>query len=675
MTPNPLLADNDRPFFSAIRPEHAGPAVDAAIAVHRAAMAAIVAEAAPDFERVFLAKERADARLWRGWSAVSHLNAVCDTPELRAVYQAVQPRLSAYAAEVGQDAGLYAALAALEEGAEAPGAAERRALDLTLRDFRLSGVALAEPARSRFAAISVELSELSTQFSTAVLDATASWTRTVTDPAELAGLPEADLAMLAAAGREAGAEGWLVTLHAPSVSAVLTHADNRALREEVYRAFGTRASDSGPDAGRFDNGPRIARIMALRAEAAALLGYENPVALSLATKMARDATEIEAFLTDLAARARPFAETELADLRALGAARGIETVMPWDIGYLAEKLRRARHSLDEAEVRRYFPEDRVIDGLFRQVEALYDARFVAEPGVDAWHPDVRYYRLERDGAPIAGLYVDLHARKGKRGGAWMNVCRPRLRDADRQHLPIAHLVCNFAGATGDEPALLRHDDVVTLFHEMGHCLHHMLSSVEIPSIAGVTGFEWDAVELPSQLMENFAWDPAVLTAMSRHVETGEPLPADLIARMLAARNFMGAMALLRQAEFALFDLRLHLAGDGEPAAVAAVLQAVRDQVAVVRPPEWHRFPSSFSHVFAGGYAAGYYSYLWAERLSADAFERFVAGAAEAPATIGRAFRDQVLAVGATRPAIDSVVAFLGREPTTDALLRARGLAA
>ena len=667
---NPLLADTDLPNFAAIRPEHVGPAVDAAIAQHAEAMTACATGST--FADVFLRKEAADTALARVWQAVSHLHMVADTPELRAAHGEAQPRIAAHGAAVGQDAGLFHAIQAIPR--DDLSAAEQRALALTLQDFELSGVALPPAERSRFAEIAVELGRLSTDFSNAVLDATEAWTLHLTDPARLAGVPDADRAMLAAQAQAKGLEGWLIDLHAASVRGITAHADDRELRREVLHAFNTRASDTGPDAGAFDNSERMAAILRLRQEASALLGFADPVARSLATKMAGDAAEVIAFLEDLARRARPGAEAELADLRTHGRTLGIDTLEAWDVAYVAERLRKARHDLDETAIKRHLPLPRVLDGLFGLIGDLYGAEVRESAGAETWHQDVRYYTLHRKGQAFAGIYCDFFARSGKRGGAWMDVCRPRLRGADG-HLPIAFLTCNFAQPVGEEPAYLSHTDMVTLFHEMGHCLHHVLTEVDLPSVGGIAGVEWDAVELPSQFTENFAWEPAMLKRVSAQAETGEPLDDPTIARMLGARRFLGAMALLRQVEFSLFDIRLHLAAaDPAGASIADVLAEVRRDVAVLRPPEWNRFAHAFSHIFAGGYAAGYYSYLWAERLSADAFEAFAEADVDR-AALGACFRDHVLAQGGARPALENFRDFRGREPSNDALLRSFGLAA
>ena len=676
---NPLLADTALPEFSRIRPEHVVPAVDSVLDDYRGAIAAITAPDAPhDFDSVMLAQERLEQRLNRVWSPVSHLHAVADTPALREAYDAALEKITDFFAELGQNRELYAAVRAVADADGAPLAPARRALvDHALRDFRLSGVALEGTARDRFRAIANELSKLGTGFANAVLDATDAWRHHVTDERELAGIPASGRAVLRQYAREEGLEGYLVTLKQPAVQAVMTYADDRALRETVYWAYQTRASDQGPDAGRFDNSGRIERILALRHEAARLLGFANAAEESLATKMAESTHTVLAFLDDLASRARPVARRELDALRGFAAEQlGLANLEPWDTGYAAEKLRQQRYALDEEQIKPYFPLPAVVDGLFAVTGELYGIRLAPREDVATWHRDARYYDvLDADGEVFAGVYLDLYARSGKRGGAWMDVCRSRFRDGEALQLPVAYLTCNFAPPTEDAPALLTHDDVLTLFHEFGHGLHHLLTEVDLPSVGGIDGVEWDAVELPSQFMENFAWNRQALDLFARHYRTGEALPAELFQRMLDARHFHAGLFLVRQLEFGLFDFRLHL--DYDPARGArtlAVLEDVRREVAVLHPPAWQRFPHAFTHIFAGGYAAGYYSYLWAEVLSADAFGRFEEAGVIDRAT-GDAFRREILAVGATRPALDSFVAFRGRPPEPDALLRSYGLAA
>ncbi|MBW8743847.1 MAG: M3 family metallopeptidase [Sphingomonas sp.] len=659
-------------IFNTVRAHHVGPAVREAIRHHADALAQLVT--ASGFDAVFLAKQRADARLARMWQIVSHLAVVVRTPELAEAHATAEAELIAYQMGVGQDPALYRALRAIDRTGLDP--VEVRALDFALREMELSGVALDSGPRERFAAICVELGSLATAFGNAVMDATQSWTLPIDDAGRLSGMPDEDRAMFARNAAQRGMEGWLVDLHAPSIRAVLRYADDRALRRTVYEALQTRASDSGPEAGRFDNGPRIDAILTLRQEAANLLGFADAVAWSLAVKMAGDAREVESFLLDLARRARAGAETQLGDVRRFAATLGIDRLEPWDMGYVAEKMRLAQHALDEAAIKRHLPLSRVLDGLFGLIADLYGIEIVEETWLDSWHPDVRYYTLRRDGVAFAGIYCDFFARDGKQGGAWMNVCRPRLAaegDMPAQQ-PVAFLTCNFGRAAEGEESYMTHGDMVTLFHEMGHCLHHVLTEIDLPSIGGIAGVEWDAVELPSQFMENFAWMPAILRRVSAHAVSGQPLDDETIARMIAARRFLGALGLLDQIEFGLIDLRLHLAGvrRGNRTA-AAILAEVQEEVAVMRRPDWARPLHIFTHIFAGGYAAGYYSYLWAERLSADAFEPFGEDGADF-SRLGDLFRTHVLARGASRPAIDNFTAFRGRAPANDALLRSRGLA-
>ncbi|GFM30557.1 M3 family metallopeptidase [Novosphingobium sp. PY1] len=669
---NPLLPTAELPRFSQVRPEQVGPAVEQAIADHTAAMAAIKAEPSPDFQNVFMARELADAALDHVWGIVSHLKMVAETPELREAHAKAEPVVVSYAMALGQDADLYRAIATPSVRESAPDDAGCRAVDIALRKFELAGVALEGEARQRFAEIGVEQSRLSSAFRDAVMDATRSWTRELSE-AELTGLPEVERSILAGAAAAQGKSGWLVTLDAPAVLAILTHADDRALRAEVYRAFNTRASDQGPDAGKFDNSETMLKLLELRQEQAKLLGFPDYVACSLALKMAESAQEVEDFLTGLADRCKPNGAQELSELAAFAKELGIEDLQPWDVGWASEKLRKARHDLDEGEIRRFFPLDRVVDGLLELVAETFGIEGRVVSGVDSWHESVEYLEFTDKGVPVAGLYCDYFARPGKSGGAWMNGFRPLLRRAGERQNPIAFLTCNFAAAEKGKPSLLTHSDVVTLFHEMGHVLHHLLNEIDVPSLGGVAGVEWDAVELPSQLMENFAWEPAVLRRISRHVDTGAPLGDALIDRMLGARQFQSALKLARQLEFALFDLWMHR--ETKPAAdtVARSLEAARARAALVIPPEWHRFGHAFQHVFAGGYASGYYSYLWAELLSADAYEQFTE--IGKPAEAGAQFRREVLATGGSRPALENFEAFRGRAPTPDALLRQKGLLA
>jgi oligopeptidase A len=700
-TANPLLADSTLPPFSAIRPEHVEPAIDVILADYRARTEALLASNVPrDFAHVLLLGEELEDRLNRAWAPVSHLHGVADSEELRTAYSAAQEKIVEHASELGQNRELYAAIeavAASTDGDVLPRAA-LTLIEHELRDFRLSGVALEEPARSRFREIASELAKLATAFEEAVLDATDAWSEGIADEAGLAGIPESGRAVLRAYAGEKAQPGWLVTLKQPSVQTVLTYADDRALRERVYRAYQTRASDQGPNAGEFDNSARIERILSLRHEAAQLLGFGDAAAESLATKMAPSADAVLAFLRDFAARAKPVALRELDELRDFAVSElGLEQLEPWDVGYAAEKLRERKYALNEEELKPYFALDPVLDGLFAITGRVFGISLRRRDGVDTWHPDVRYYDLvDADGRVFAGAYVDLYARSGKRGGAWMDVCVNRFRRACGVQLPVAFLTCNFAppikasaareeGAVceadggvreGDiaRPSLLTHDDVLTLFHEFGHGLHHLLTEVDLPGVGGINGVEWDAVELPSQFMENFGWQREALDLFARHWQTGEKLPDELFARMQAARHFHAGLFLVRQLEFGLFDFRIHREFDpARGARVLEILAEVRDEVAVVKPPAWQRFPHAFTHIFAGGYGAGYYSYLWAEVLSADAFARFEEAGVFDRAT-GEAYRNAILAVGGSRPALESFVEFRGREPRPDALLRSYGLA-
>ncbi len=676
---NPLLDDAALPDFAAIRPEHVLPAVQARLDALEAGITAIVAPDTPrDFTHVLLAEERLQQALARTWAPVAHLHAVADTAELRAAYAEAEQRMTKVQARLGQHRGLHEAVRAVRERADFAqlDAAERALVEHTLRDFRLSGVALEEPARTRFRTIAQELSQLGTGFEEAVLDAGEAWHEHVTDERDLDGLTPSARDILAGYAREAGLDGFLITLRQPAVQAVLTHADNRALRERVYWAWNTRASDQGPQAGEYDNSARIAQILALRHEAAQLLGFANAAELSLADKMAPDVAAVRAFLDDLVQRARPRGREEREALRAYATAElALPNLESWDVAWAAEKLRAARHALDEEQLKPYFPLPQVLDGLFAILTRVFGISLRESGGASVWHPDVRYAQVfDADGRLRAGIYLDLYARRGKRGGAWMDVCRSRFRDAPDTQPPVAFLTCNFAPPGRDAPALLTHDDVQTLFHEMGHVLHHLLTEVDLPGVGGIDGVEWDAVELPSQFMENFAWQREALDLIARHCQTHQPLPAELYQRMLDARHFHAGLHLLRQLEFALYDLRLHAEYDvARGPRTLELLAEVRRSVAVLTPPAWQRFPQAFTHIFAGGYAAGYYGYLWAEVLAADAFARFAEEGVFNAAT-GAAFRREILAVGASRPALASFRAFRGRDPDPLPLLRSYGLA-
>ena len=678
---NPLLTADGLPAFDAIRPEHVEPAVDRILADNRAALDALLSGSPePTWEAVMEPLEAMDDRLSQVWGVVSHLNGVVNSEPLRAAYNACLPKLSAWTSELAQNETLFRTVQAVRE-ADAfhqLSTDRQRTVDNTLRDFRLAGVDLAEADKARFRDNAARLSELGSRFQENVLDATDAWHRTLPDAGRLAGIPETGLAMLRQAAESRGESGYRIGLDIPSVLTVLSHCEDRALREEVYTAFGTRASDQGPHAGEWDNGPVMEEILALRHEQAQLLGFPDFAAKALAKRMAESPEAVTGFLEDLAARAHPVAEEELATLRRFAAdSLGLETLEPWDIPFASEALRQSRHNLSQEDLRPYFPVDRVLDGLFAVVHRLFGAAVrEATETVSTWHPDVRYFEvLDEQGAVRAAFYTDLFAREGKRGGAWMADCRSRRATAEGVQTPVAFLTCNFSPPVEGRPALLTHDEVLTLFHEFGHGLHHMLTRVDTPSVAGISGVPWDAVELPSQLMENWCWEREALDLFAAHVDTGDPLPDSLFQRMRGARTFQSAMAMVRQLEFSLFDFRLHRDYHPEQGPrILETLEAVRDEVAVVRPPAWHRFPHAFAHIFAGGYAAGYYSYKWAEVLSADAYSRFEdEGVFSAEA--GHDFRTHILEKGGSEDLMTLYRTFRGRDPSVDALLRHSGLAA
>ncbi|SOC09926.1 oligopeptidase A [Alloalcanivorax xenomutans] len=675
MSHNPLIDYPDLPPFSEIRPEHVKPAVEQLIADGRQRIESVLKTGDVGYQALVAALDEEDDRLGKAFGPVAHLNAVAQNEALREAYNACLPLLSEYGTEVGQNSALFAAYQALHDSAEfaALNEAQRKDIDNTLRDFRLSGVALGEEDKRRYMENAKRLSELTTQYENQLLDATQNWKKHVTDEQELEGLPETALAGTADRARAEGLDGWLLTLDFPVYLAVMSHARNRALREEMYRAFTTRASDQGPDAGRFDNGPVMDEILALRDAQAKLLGFGSYAEKSLATKMARSVDEVMHFLHDLAFKAKPQAEKELRELQDFAAEQGATDLQPWDIGFWSERLREARYDLSDEALRPWFPAEKVIDGMFAVVGKLFGIRFRQRHDVDTWHTDVRFFELvDDDGSVRAAFYLDMYARTGKRGGAWMDDARIRRRRLDGSlQTPVAYLTCNFAPPAGGKPGLLTHDEVVTLFHEFGHGLHHMLTEQEVSGISGINGVAWDAVELPSQFLENWCWTEEGLAMISGHYETGEPLPKAMLDKMLAAKNFQSAMAMMRQLEFSLFDMRLHAEYTPE-LNIQNVLDEVRDEVAVIQPPAFNRFQNGFSHIFAGGYAAGYYSYKWAEVLSSDAYSRFEEEGTFNEET-GRAFRDNILALGGSREPMELFKAFRGREPSVEPLLRHSGI--
>lgn len=676
---NPLLTPFSLPPFSAICPEDIVPAVQSALADCRDVVERVVAQPGPfTWDNLCQPLAESDDRLSRIWSPVGHLNSVKNSPELRTAYEQALPLLSEYGTWVGQHEGLYQAYRNLKEGAafEQLTAPQRKSVENALRDFELSGIGLSAEKQQRYGEIVARLSELGSTYSNNVLDATMGWSKLITDEAELSGLPASALAQAQAMARAKDQDGWLLTLDMPSYLPVLTYADNRALREEMYRAFATRASDQGPNAGKWDNSEVMAETLALRHELAQLLGFDTYADKSLATKMAESPDQVIGFLTDLAKRARPQAEQELAQLRAFAKQQyGVDELEAWDITYYGEKQKQHLFSISDELLRPYFPEQRVLEGLFEVVKRIYGITAKERKDVDTWHPEVRFFDLfDVNGELRGSFYLDLYARENKRGGAWMDDCAGSLRKADNTlQKPVAYLTCNFNCPLGDQPALFTHNEVTTLFHEFGHGLHHMLTQIDTAGVSGISGVPWDAVELPSQFMENWCWEPEALAFISGHYQSGEPLPKEMLDKLLMAKNYQAALFILRQLEFGLFDFRMHYEFNPEKGAqILPTLAAVKKMVAVVPSPSWGRFPHAFSHIFAGGYAAGYYSYLWAEVLSADAYSRFEEEGIFNAET-GKSFLDTILSRGGSQEPMALFKCFRGREPQLDAMLRHYGI--
>lgn len=678
---NPLLTMDSLPPFSQIQPDQVQPAVTQAIADCKQKISDVLAQREPHtWDSLIAPLEEVNDRLSRIWSPVSHLNSVQNSEALREAHDACLPLLSEFQTYVGQHEGLYQAYLALSESDDFPllSAAQRKEIQNTLRDFRLSGIGLPAEAQQRYGEIQARLSELASRFSNNVLDATQGWSKLVTDEAELAGLPASAQAAARQLAELKGKEGWLFTLDIPSYLPVMMYADNRALRAELYEAFTTRASDQGPNAGKWDNSAIMTELLTLRRELAQLLGFANYAELSLATKMADKPEQVVNFLTDLARRSLSQGKAELEEIRAFASEQhGQSELAAWDIPYYAEKLKQHKFSISDEQLRPYFPASKVVKGLFEVVKLVFGMKVRERLGIDTWHPDVRFYDIFDAEDELRGsFYLDLYAREHKQGGAWMDVCLGRrYRQDGSLQKPVAYLTCNFNGPVDGKPALFTHNEVVTLFHEFGHGIHHMLTRIDVAGVAGINGVAWDAVELPSQFLENWCWESEALAFISGHHETGEPLPADLLEKMLTARNFQAAMQMLRQLEFALFDFRLHQEFDPANAdQIPALLDEVRREVAVMTPPAFNRFQHSFSHIFAGGYAAGYYSYKWAEVLSADAFSRFEEEGIFNPVT-GHSFLKNILEKGGSKEPMELFRAFRGREPQVDALLRHSGIAA
>lgn len=672
---NPLLQTHELPPFNSLLPEHVEPAIRQVLDENRARLAALLEARADTWDTLVVPLEEMQHRLARTWSPVGHLNAVVNNDELRAAYNACLPLLTAWHTDLAQNERLHAAYQAIltREG-KLLSAGQRKLLDNALRDFRLAGVALPATQKQQFKSLMEKLSTLQSKFDENVLDATNAWSRHVEDAEELKGLPESIIERARAAAQAAGKEGWLFSLDAPNYLSVMMHGDNETLRRELYQAWVTRASDQGTAPDRWDNTPLMAQILATRHELASLVGFASYAEYSLATKMATSVPEVSDFLRQLATQSKPVARREFDELSQFAG----QTLQPWDVSYFGERLKRQRFSLSEEALRPYFPLPRVLSGLFAVAEKLYNVSIAERQGVELYHPDVRFYDiLNADGTRRGSFFIDLYARAKKRGGAWMDECVGRKHLDASTTLPVAYLVCNFMPPVGSQPALLTHSEVVTLFHEFGHGLHHMLTRVDYPSIAGINGVAWDAVELPSQFMENFAWRPEVLPLISAHVTTGQPLPRADLERLLGSRTYQAGMQTVRQLEFSLFDLRIHSEIGTSSAASSELMQIlneVRAEVAVVQPPAFNRFAHSFQHIFSGGYAAGYYSYKWAEVLAADAFSAFEE-AGIFNHTVSHRFLSAILEKGGSLDAMEAFVEFRGRKPRIEPLLKQLGLAA
>ncbi len=677
---NPLLDFSDLPRFDLIQPEHVKPAIESLLADGRALIEGLTAETTPATWADFAGALSAGLEgFGRAWGVVGHLHSVNDVPAWREAYNDMLPEVSRFYTELGQNLALFDKYRALRKSAEFSTltAEQQKIVDNEIRDFRLSGAELPEEQKPRFQAIMEELSQLSAKFSENLMDATNAYAEIVTDEAVLAGLPDDAKQAARINAEKAGVAGWKFTLHAPSYGPVMQYADNRELRARMYRAYATRAAEfqDGSSKAEWDNTPLIKRILELREEDAKMLGFNNFAEVSLLPKMADTPAQVLGFLRDMAAKAKPYAQRDMAELLAFAKDElGITDFQPWDAAYTSEKLLQARYAFSEQEVKQYFTEAKAVSGLFQVIESLFGVQ-VKTDSAPVWSEDVRFYRIETPAGELVGqFYMDLYARETKRGGAWMDEARSRKRTANGIQKPIAYLNCNFARPMGDKPTTFTHDEVTTLFHEAGHGLHHLLTRGEELGVSGIHGVEWDAVELPSQFMENYCWEWEVLQGMTAHVDTGEPLPRALYDKMLAARNFQSGMMTVRQIEFSLFDMLLHCDFDPKAEQTAMdVIRSVREEVAVLTPPKWHRFPNSFSHIFGGGYAAGYYSYKWAEVLSADTYAAFEEAGNPFDAEVGKRFLDEILARGGERPALENFRAFRGREPSPDALLRHSGM--
>ncbi|MDC0612147.1 oligopeptidase A [Vibrio sp.] len=678
---NPLLTFTDLPPFKSIKPEHVKPAVEKAIEDCRSKIEEVLSgNQSPSWDNLVAPIEEVDDRLGRIWSPVSHLNSVMNSEELREAYESCLPILSEYGTWVGQHKGLFEAYKAIKASDEftALSQAQKKTITDSLRDFELSGIGLPSSEQKRYGEISKRLSELGSKFSNNVLDATMGWTKHITDEAELSGMPDSAKASAKATAEAKGLEGYLLTLEMPSYLPVMTYCDNQELRKEMYEAYVTRASDRGPNAGKWDNTEIINELLKLRHEVAKMLGFNSYSEKSLATKMAETPDQVLSFLNDLAKKAKPQGEKEVQELQDfVTSTYGVSVLNLWDIAYYSEKQKQHLFQISDEELRPYFPEEKVVSGLFEVLHRVFGMNVKERKGVETWHESVRFFDILDSNDKLRGsFYLDLYAREHKRGGAWMDDCRGRRVTSDGElQTPVAYLTCNFNKPVGGKPALFTHDEVVTLFHETGHGIHHMLTQVEVGAVSGINGVPWDAVELPSQFLENWCWEEEALAFISGHYETGEPLPKEMLDKMLAAKNFQSAMFILRQLEFGLFDFTLHTQYDpDEGPKVLETLAEVKSKVAVLPSLEWNRFSHSFSHIFAGGYSAGYYSYLWAEVLSSDAFSRFEEEGIFNAKT-GQSFLNNILEMGGSEEPMELFKRFRGREPEIDALLRHSGIAA
>ncbi|ABZ74769.1 Oligopeptidase A [Shewanella halifaxensis HAW-EB4] len=675
---NPLLSSAKLPPFSSIKPEHIQPAVEQGIADCRQKIEEVLKHQGEfTWDNLVAPLEETDDLLGKIWSPISHMNSVVSNEEWRKAHDACLPLLSEYGTFVGQHQGLYQAYKSLAESAEFAhySQAQKKLIENSLRDFELSGIGLSDSDKLRYGELVKRMSELTSNFSNQLLDATQAWTKLITDEADLKGLPESATAAAKAMAESKELDGWLFTLDIPSYLPVMMYSENRELREECYRAFITRASDQGPNAGEFDNGPLMDEILVLRHELANLLGFDSFSHKSLATKMAESPAQVLDFLTELAARSKSQGETELAELKEFAEKEcGVTELEPWDLSFYAEKLKHHRYEISQELLRPYFPEDKVLSGLFYTVSRLFGLKVEEQKEFDSYHKDVRFFHITDSNNEHRGsFYLDLYAREGKRGGAWMDDCRARRMTENGLQDPVAYLTCNFNAPVAGKPALFTHDEVTTLFHEFGHGIHHMLTKIDVGGVSGISGVPWDAVELPSQFMENWCYEEEALAEISGHYETGEPLPKAMLDKMLAAKNFQSGMMMLRQLEFSLFDFKMHLEFDpAKGAEIQQKLDEVRQEVAVIEAAEFNRFQHSFAHIFAGGYAAGYYSYKWAEVLSADAFSLFEEQGIFNAET-GQRFLENILEMGGSEEPMELFKRFRGREPQTDALLRHSGI--